>query len=329
MQQGQHNNDTEVWGAEQPSDLTVETSQAPLGPSQAYINALEHRTTQYTATVFLNRLARRLSSDRITEHARFNWEKLSYEHLDAIKRQLSSELAPNTVNTYLTMIKGVMKHAHKQGLIDTTTLINIKDVKRAKGSRIDSGREVKEVEMLAIFAANRESNTLQSIRDNVLLSLMYYCGLRRSEAASISLDNICLDSNCVTVLGKGNKQRRVYFSDKVRTPLLTWLDRHPEHLQMFLPRMNRNGDLRRQDGELLPITVSGIRAIIERASNHGSSRYGPFKAHDLRRSFATNLLRAQADLLTVQALMGHSDPATTQRYDKRGDSALKAAAHLI
>ncbi len=88
-------------------------------------------------------------------------------------------------------------------------------------------------------------------------------------------------------------------------------------------RIDRTGDLRFGHG----ITGEAVRQTLSRrARGAGIAAISP---HDLRRTYAGDLLDAGADLPAVQQLMGHASPSTTSRYDRRGDKARRSAAERL
>jgi integrase/recombinase XerD len=144
------------------------------------------------------------------------------------------------------------------------------------------------------------------MRDRALFELIYSCGLRASEAVSLSVDDVYFAGRTIVVHGKGNKERMVPFGGEAEKYLRLWLDEGRARLAGNRPtkavfvnnrggRLSRKGIWKRfQDAE----ARSGITG----------------KVHTLRHSFATHLLSGGADLRTVQELLGHADVTTTQVY---------------
>jgi len=159
------------------------------------------------------------------------------------------------------------------------------------------------------------SNSSYGIRDRALFELIYSCGLRVSEAVSLSLSDIYFSEKTLLVHGKGNKERMVPFGTEAERCLAEYLDKARGALlgnriskALFInnrgTRLSRKGIWKRfQEIEIL----SGVTG----------------KVHTLRHSFATHLLAGGADLRSVQDLLGHSDVSTTQVYTHVEDDALQ------
>lgn len=166
----------------------------------------------------------------------------------------------------------------------------------------------------SLLASIDTSNDL-GIRDRALFELIYSCGLRISEAATLQIGNLHLNEMLLLVRGKGDKERIVPFGDAAKE----WLERY---LSQVRPRLvgkkiiptvfvNYKGQ---------PISRKGVwKRFKELEALTGID----CKVHTLRHSFATHLLSGGADLRSVQALLGHSDLATTQIYTHVSDSELR------
>ena len=143
------------------------------------------------------------------------------------------------------------------------------------------------------------SATPIELRDRAILELLYSSGLRVSEVASLSLDDV--GGDLLTVTGKGGKARAVPVGVPARRAIADWIDRGRGQIAgADVPRALWVGA---RGG---PLDTRGIRHLVrQRASTF---------PHALRHSFATHLLEGGADLRAVQELLGHSDLATTQIY---------------
>jgi len=137
------------------------------------------------------------------------------------------------------------------------------------------------------------------LRDRAILELLYSSGLRVSELANLTVDDV--GSDLLTITGKGGKVRAVPVGAPAMRAVADWCDRGRGQLAggqglraLWLGVRGR------------PLDTRGIRRIVR-------DRAATFP-HALRHSFATHLLEGGADLRAVQELLGHSDLATTQIY---------------
>jgi len=160
-------------------------------------------------------------------------------------------------------------------------------------------RHLKDDQVRSLFAGIRD------LRDRAMFMLMLRCGLRVQEVAELTVDAVEYGRRQIFVShGKGAKDRVVYMSEDARSALQAYLVRRSSKARVLF--LVQKGPLRGS-----PLSVRGIQKRIEyyARKNHLS-----VSCHRLRHTMATQLLNADADLATIQDLLGHSQVTTTQRY---------------
>ena len=292
-----------------------------MNPAEAYLLSLESEQSRVSMRSYLNRGIQIVSECDAIEA--FDWSTLSHEMAYKLKDALSKEgKSPSTINAYLSCFRGAAKEAWKQNLISIDTLQHINSVKRAKGKREPKGRALSLQELNTMLDHCMAQDGVIAMRDAALIALVYGAGLRRSEAANLQLSAYDRNKGEALVLGKGNNERINALNARVMDIIDCWiLERGSEPGHLFL-RINK-GDR---------ITGYGISSqtvydiITRRYKEAGLQRMTP---HDLRKTFATNLLENGEDIFTVQALMDHASVETTKIYDKRSDSVKKKASKAL
>jgi site-specific recombinase XerD len=206
-----------------------------------------------------------------------------------------------------------------------------------RGTRLPPGRSIPRGELRSLFEvcaaeANDPKLRARGLRDAAMLALLYVGGLRRTELASLKLSDYDPGERTVRIRGKGNKERQVYAEGGADLLLAHWLqlrgEGEPEE-PLFLP-VRKDGLVQHFDphGEKkASLSDQAVYKMVKR--RHKEARIKEVSPHDFRKTFVGDLLDAIGDLSTVQKLAGHSDPATTARYDRRGERAMReAASHL-
>ncbi|MEO8925719.1 MAG: tyrosine-type recombinase/integrase, partial [Caulobacteraceae bacterium] len=169
-------------------------------------------------------------------------------------------------------------------------------------------------------AGDGENAEWAALRDQAVLTLLYGCGLRISEALSLKRADAPLAAS-LRILGKGGKTRLAPVLPAVREATDLYLAALPFTLEADAPlfRAARGGPLRPRHIQATVQRLRGRLGLSERATPHA-----------LRHSFATHLLGAGADLRSIQELLGHASLSTTQRYtavDAAGLLSAYAKAH--
>ena len=256
------------------------------------------------------------------------WARLRFSHTTAIRAALARAVsegryAPATANKHLAALRGALKAAWRMGVMETDDYMRAVDLRPISGSRLPAGRDVERSELAALLSHCRADDSPAGVRDAAIIGLAYLSGARRAELVALHLDDVDTEPAAIRVLGKGGKQRLVPLSPTVEPLLENWLElRGDSDGPLFCP-IDRRGNLR------LGHTLSGeaIRQILSRRTV--ATGLAAISPHDLRRTYAGDLLDAGADLPAVQQLMGHASPSTTSRYDRRGDRARRSAAERL
>ena len=151
----------------------------------------------------------------------------------------------------------------------------------------------------------------------VAIEVLFSTGMRVGELAGIELKDIDLDEDTISIIGKGDRERRVFIPDKeVKGLIESYISvrklRNPETSTLLINGRNK------------PASTQYIRKLIRIAGETAGIRQR-ITPHMLRHSTATHLLEEGVDIRQVQRLLGHQSIATTQIYTQVTDSSLKAA----
>ena len=139
-----------------------------------------------------------------------------------------------------------------------------------------------------------------SLRDKLIVELLYSTGIRLSELVNIKISDINFYDKTIKVLGKGNKERYVLFGSVCSKLLKEYINN--ENIVYLL--LNKNGN---------KLSERGVEYIIEKIFK-SVNVHAKLTPHTLRHTFATHMLDNGCDLVTVQKLLGHSDLSTTSIY---------------
>jgi site-specific recombinase XerD len=160
-------------------------------------------------------------------------------------------------------------------------------------------RHLKDDQVRRLFAV------ITDPRDRAMFMLMLRCGLRVQEVAELTLDAIEFGRRQIFVFhGKGAKDRVVYLSDDARLALWAYLEKRISKARALF--LVQKGPMKGK-----PLSVRGIQKRIESYARKSGLNVS---CHRLRHTMATQLLNADADLATIQDLLGHGQITTTQRY---------------
>jgi len=163
-----------------------------------------------------------------------------------------------------------------------------------------------------------KGNGVSALRDRAILETLFSTGLRVSELCSLNRDNVNIERGEFAVRGKGSKLRVVFLSDSAKDALKKYLaERSDIHEALFVAH---HGSLnKKESARLTPRSVQ--RLIKKYAAAAGVIK--KVSPHQLRHSFATDLLQNGADIRSVQAMLGHANITTTQIYTHYTDKHLK------
>jgi site-specific recombinase XerD len=215
-----------------------------------------------------------------------------------IDYQLDRRLAAKTINNHLSAVRCFYNYLKAEEGLTT-----INPVSKGRSLRLAQPlpRHLRDHEVILLF------NVIKSKRDRAMFMLMLRCGLRVAEVADLTVEAVDLRLSRLYVYnGKGGKDRVVYLSNDASRALA-------EYLQVRRPLVRTKRLFLVEKGRCRgkPVSVRGIQKRLEYYADECGL---DVSCHQLRHTMATQLLNADADLVTIQELLGHMRIKTTQRY---------------
>lgn len=224
---------------------------------------------------------------------------IAFSYLNAL---YELDLSSSTISRKISALRSFMKFMQTNyGAIENPFLnVSVK----AQKKRLPEFLMHSELERLILSCGSDDAG----IRNRVLIEMMYACGLRASEVCDIKLQDIHLESRTLRVVGKGSKERQLFFYESFAPILKSYI----EKTRPILLKQEKHDFLFvSQRGKAL--SVRGLQHILKTQGEKAGLR-SPLHPHMLRHTFATHLLDNGASLRIVQTLLGHESISTTQIY---------------
>lgn len=240
-------------------------------------------------------------------------EEMNLEDLDNFSASLHDQrITPRSQARILSGVRSFFKFLLLDGFIDAdpTELLASPHVHNALPDVLSTA----EVDRLE---DSIDLTKWEGQRNKAIIEVLFSCGLRVSELVNLKLSNLYVEEKFIRVTGKGDKERLVPISTRALEELNAWFaDRNAMRIKageedyVFL---NRRGAHLTRTMILIMIKRQAVEAGITKT----------ISPHTLRHSFATALLEGGADLVAIQAMMGHEDIATTEIYTHIDTSSLR------
>lgn len=260
-------------------------------------------------------------------------DRKGVDPLNATHRDIRSYLgeldaaryARSTINRHLSTLHGFYAWLNVTGASDRDPSSALSGPKQ--GKHLPHVLKPEEMaRLLSVYserdmAGNARKRSASDIRNQAILEFLYACGARISEASGLKLADIDRVSRLVRVTGKGNKQRIIPLHDFCIDAIDLYLDGARDELSCgktseYIFLSTRGNQMSADAMRKMFKTAVRLAGLDESLS-----------PHDMRHTFATDLLNGGADLRSVQEMLGHANLSTTQIYTHLSAGRLKAAHH--
>lgn len=237
--------------------------------------------------------------------------------LNRLGTNVADELQKNTQNYHLIALRSFLKFCSKRNLpCLAADKVELARTVRAQVTFLN------ESELARLFG-QPGLDSLAGLRDRAILELLFSSGLRVSELVGLDRDHINLKRREFMVRGKGQKDRPIFISPEAAGWLQRYIEKRDDTVRPLFIRHAAGRKPVDLSGNYHRLTARSVQRLVARyALLAGITKH--VSPHTLRHSFATDLLMNGADLRSVQAMLGHSNIATTQIYTHVTDPHLRA-----
>lgn len=225
--------------------------------------------------------------------------------IDYLKYLDKMNLKNSTISRRISTLRTFYNYLMNEGLINSNIFLNVKNPKLEK--KLPNYLNYTEMEELL---ESIDIKTDEGLKRRLLIEMFYSTGCRVSEIINIKVKDIDFLNKKIRIMGKGSKERIVYYGDYAKKYLDKYLSKGMDKDYLFV---NKHGD---------KYTVEEIELIVKDIMKHLSIKTH-VTPHTLRHTFATHLLNNGADIRSVQELLGHSNLSTTGIYTHVSSDRLK------
>lgn len=290
-------------------------------PALVYLGSLAPGS-EPTMKRSLNLVAELLTNGQ-GDYLTLNWASLRYKHTAAIRAALMKNYEPATVNRVLSALRRVLKEALRLELMSAADYARAVDIQSVKARKELRGRALSQDEIDSLMRVCFEDYTPAGFRDAALVAILRGAGLRRAEVVKLDLKDFNNDDGEIKVRsGKGRVDRTLYLSSSAAASVNEWIEIRNRAAGPLLCQVNKSGRVIQQR-----LTPQAVLFILQRRGEQANVE--SFSPHDLRRTFASDLIDADVDIPTVQMMLGHATPNQAIRYDRRGEERKRRAGAVL
>lgn len=257
--------------------------------SDLTINGYDYEITKFLDYLNNNHLDyKKINIDMIRNYLKY---------LDSLKYK------KNSISKNLSSLRSYYKFLTEEKVVLNNPFKNISNPKKDK--KLPDFLNYEEINKLFDSA---DTKTPLGLRNRCILELLYDTGIRVSELVNLKINDIEFDKKTINILGKGKKERIVYYGDYLQEVLEKYINDSRKYLlnnklSEYLI-LNNNGS---------KITTRGVEYIIDKMVNEAAIKH-KISPHVLRHTFATHMLNGGADIKSIQQLLGHESLSTTGIY---------------
>ena len=259
---------------------------------------------------------------RFSDHTSLNYQKDLIDFIEYENKEINN-ISLNDIRNYLkylydkkytnatiarkiSTLKSFFKYLENENIIKTNPMLLISNPKKEK--KLPNFLNYEDLDKL-LNAPNLK--TEEGKRDALIIEMLYSTGIRVSEIVNIKINDINKSDNSIIILGKGNKERYVYYGSKCQNLLENYLANKTINSEYLFP--NKHGK---------KLNDRAVRTIIDKNTKIAGLKI-KVTPHTLRHTYATHMLNEGADLKSVGDLLGHENLSTTQIYTHVSNERLR------
>lgn len=228
----------------------------------------------------------------------------------------SRNLTKSSISRKLSSVRGLYNYLIKEGITDTNYFERITNPKKD----LHLPKFLKKEELNKIFSVCSENTPIEK-RNTLIIELLYATGLRVSELVNIKITDIDQKEKVIKVLGKGSKERLVLYNNHTSKAMTAYL----QDGYNYLNKINSGYLILNKNGTKL--SERYVRNIINDLVRKAGLDI-KISPHTIRHTFATDMLQAGSDLMTVKELLGHESLNTTSIYTHVTNNQIKETYNM-